>query len=1038
MADLPGAKMGVFAFGEFEADLDLFELRRAGTLVEASRKCFDLLVYLIRHRERVVPKEELLANVWRAQALSDSAIPTAVLSLRRLLGDDCGSPRFISNTPGRGYRFIASVRELGGELEPQQRAARPREARGFAGSGFVGRVPELAAISAAFERSSSGVPQTVLIAGEAGIGKTRTAEEFAIRARGWGAAAVEGRCHEGEGAPAFWPWVQVVRGLLEQMAPGFLERDLRRLAPVLAQMVPELADRFPGLDPPPPLDAEPARFRLFDGLTQLLRAAAAGRSLLIVLDDLHRADPASLHYLAFAARELRDAKVLLLATYRDVDAQRDPPRLSIITELARQERSRSIQLNGLSATEVAELVAASALSGAAGGALAQTLHEQSGGNPFFLNQLVHLLEVGGGADRIASGTSLPSMLPRGIREAIARQLDGLPDETRNALSVAATMGREFPVAAVADVMGLSVHRLIARLEPAVDARLTIAIPERHGHHRFAHVLLRDSVYEQLDALERVDLHHRIARTLERVYADDLAPHSAELAYHFREATPESGHGPAVRFAVAAGEWASARLAYEDAARHYRCALEILEEAGPGNVVQRCEILLALGEVEMHAGERDRARRVFYAAAALAKRATNPELLARAALRLAPGFFAIEIGVFDSLLVELLEDAIAAVGSSDSALRAQLLARLAMAHGWSGAEEPRSRLTLEAIDVATRMGDPGSLAYALTAKHGLLWGPERIAERISLVDQMGTLAAASRNNELILMHLLFRITLGFELAKIQTVDSDIATYIRIAESLEQPQSLWYTRNFKAARALMQGRFLEAARYSEQMLAIGARVQDVNAINTFGVHAGFQLWEKGRAGEVVSFVQQFIERFPTIQGWRFSLAAMCYEGGDVTAARAHFRLLAENRFEAIPRNEQWGIAACMSAELCHWLGDSRNAEILYGELLPGAEYACAIGFGVAYFGSIARRLGNLAVTLENWSAAEDHFEHALQLEERAGAIPWTAHVLFDYARMHLTRGEPTDVVRARELAERSFQIAQRLELTNLERKIRMLWR
>jgi predicted ATPase len=184
----------------------------------------------------------------------------------------------------------------------------------------------------------------------------------------------------------------VIRGLIEQLGPGRINRDVRALAPVLAQMVPELEGRFPGLEPPSPLEAEPARFRLFDTVTRLLQRAGSGRPLLIVLDDLHRADPTSLHCLTFVARELRDTQVLFLVTYRDVDAQRDPPRLGAITELARQEPSRSIQLRGLSASEVGELVATSHLPGSKTEALTQTLHEQSGGNPFFLIQLVRSSE----------------------------------------------------------------------------------------------------------------------------------------------------------------------------------------------------------------------------------------------------------------------------------------------------------------------------------------------------------------------------------------------------------------------------------------------------------------------------------------------------------------------------------------------------------------------------------------------------------------------------------------------------------------------
>ena len=179
---------------------------------------------------------------------------------------------------------------------------------------FVGREPELAAIAVAFDRSLARSPQVVLLSGEAGIGKALTAEESAARARGRSALVLVGRCREREGAPAFWPWVQIVRSVFEFAEREVLENDFRRLAPVLAQMIPEVADRFRDLESAPQLEAEPVRFRLFDTVSVLLRRACSKQAVVVLLDDLHRADPASLRLLGFVACELRDARVLLLAT----------------------------------------------------------------------------------------------------------------------------------------------------------------------------------------------------------------------------------------------------------------------------------------------------------------------------------------------------------------------------------------------------------------------------------------------------------------------------------------------------------------------------------------------------------------------------------------------------------------------------------------------------------------------------------------------------------------------------------------------------
>ena len=357
----------------------------------------------------------------------------------------------------------------------------------------------------------------------------------------------------------------------------------------------------------------------------------------------------------------------------------------------------------------------------------------------------------------------------------------------------------------------------------------------------------------------------------------------------------------------------------------------------------------------------------------------------------------------------------------------------MALGWSGADERRSKLATDAIGVAERVGDSAAIAYAFSAKHGLLWGPERLPERVALIDQMGEFAVKSRDTELILMHLLFRITAGLEHGQIEAVDRDIAAYTRRAESLNQPQSLWYTRVFRAARQLMQGKFSEAARYAEEMLSIGARVQDMNATLSFGVHVAVQLWEQARAAEIVSHANALLDRSPGIIGWQFSRAAMRFEAGQVQDARVDFERLAANEFAAIPRNEQWSIAACLISDLCHNLADSERAEILYRELHPGSESGCVIGFGIAYFGTIARRLGNLATTMQRWKVAEDHFAFALAREESIGAAPWVAHVLYDHSMMLVARGTRADRILAAQLLSRGREIAIELKMLNLNRKL-----
>jgi predicted ATPase len=565
-------------FGDFELDTSLYQLRRGWEIIDIGPRVFDVLSYLIHHRERLVSKDELIRQVWGATAMSGSSVPTCIAAVRKALGDDPANPVFIETHRGRGYRFISEVTEISATA-PTRTPSSPgpgAAAREISRSIFVGRDSELAALYSAFERTLSGTPQLVLVVGEPGIGKTRTIEEFAPSVRDDGAVVLLGRCAEGEGAPAFWPWVQIVRTYIESSDVSTLPAALGPIASPLLQMIPELRDRFPDLPQPPALDAEQARFRLFDAVTALLTKAAAERPLVVLLDDLHRADAASLLLLQFAIRELRDTQVLFVGTYRGADLQADIERTQILSDLAREEPARCIELHGLTRENVEHFVAQSSPSGIPTESLVAALYDQTGGNPFFLTQIVHLLTAEGRLDQAEADPSRKIDLPGGVREAVSRQLDGLPSNTRRTLAIAAVAGREFATTVIAAASALDANETLANLEPAIDARLISAVPGQIERFRFTHMLLRDCIYDELPTLDRVQLHQRIGEALEALYSGNLDPHTSALAYHFYEAIPTAGTKHAITYSIQAGAWATSRLAYEDVPKHYKRALSLLD------------------------------------------------------------------------------------------------------------------------------------------------------------------------------------------------------------------------------------------------------------------------------------------------------------------------------------------------------------------------------------------------------------------------------------------------------------------------------
>jgi len=1026
--------VSVYAFGSFEIDLERFVLLRDGDPVSIGPRAFDVLAYLIRHRGRPVSKQELVSNVWGVAALSYSAVPTCIAELRKALEDPRGSRGLIATVPKRGYRFAAPVRLI----------AEATITAGPSGDGeggppgtpaiFVGRDRELAALNTALAESRAREPRLVLLAGEAGIGKTRTAEEFLLRARREGCATVIARCHEGEGAPPFWPWLQVARACVERSAPGKLTDAFGPLLPYLAPLL-QASSAIPD-DPHLPIDEQApqaTRFRLFDAMTRLLQRTSADRPLILAIDDLHRADPASLELLQFVIRELREAQILIIGTHRDAEIPRDSQRAQALAALIREPRSRVIPLTGLSLEDVAQYLAKSDTAEQTDTELAEALYDRSGGNPFFLTQLVQLLTLDepGGARGNAIDPGIA--LPRGLREAITRQIGGLPASTQRVLAAAAVNGREFSLTELAAALTLTIEELLAAIAPALESRLVRGIDGRPRSYRFNHVLLRDALYEGIESAERSALHRRIGEAIETISANDLDSRAPELAHHFLQAARGGCTESAIRYAVRAARRAGAQLAFEDACQHYRVAIGLIEPQDQDDSLQRCELLLALGEVEIRAGEREASHETLLRAAALARTLPAPQILARAALGLAPRLFAIEAGVVDPLLIGLLEEALSALGAGDSALRASVLARLATALAWSNAEQRRDALSREALEVARRVDDPMTIGLALIARHGELWAPQRLSERIEVLAELGRSAGRSTEQGLSDLHRILEIALKLELGEIAELDQKIDSFTRLAQANRDPHALWYADLFQLVRATMDGQRRHAEQHALAVLEQGQRIRDVNALQAFSAHLVLRSWEDARAETVIEKVAEMTDAFPALAGWRAALAFTYLELERRADARREFERLAIHDFTDIRWNEAGAVAFCLLAEVCAQLGDRHRAARLYQILLPASSNYVVIGFASAFWGSIARFLGLLAGTLGRFDDAASHFEHALLQDGRVGAQKFVAQTQYDYARLLLHRGGAGDRERAEALLIDALETATRLELRRLRDKL-----
>jgi DNA-binding CsgD family transcriptional regulator len=948
--------------------------------------------------------------------------------------DGCGA-RLTAPAVTLGFTPTAEVVPVGREQKHRQPDHIRVPARLQEGE-FVGRQREMEVLRADLEAALSGRGRLVMLVGNPGIGKTRTAQELAGYAEERGARVLWGRCYETPGAPPFWPWGQVIRTYVRDREAEALRGEMGAGAADIAEIMPEVREQLSDLPPVSPIaDPEQARFRLFDSITTFLSRASKNQALVVVLDNLHWADKSSLLLLEFLARELAHSRTLIVGTYRDIELSRQHPLSETLAELTREDLLQRAVLRGLSRDEVERLIALAAGS-APPPTLVDVLHARTEGNPLFLTELVRLLiqEEEFTPERWHPQQGLSLKIPEGVREVIGRRLNRLSQPCVQMLTLASVIGREFSVEEVAWLIeNVSEEGILQLLDEAATARVIEELPQAVGRYQFSHVLIRETLYDELPATRRVRLHRRIAETMEELYKDNLEPHLDRLAYHFLESAKTGDVDKAVFYAERAGASADALFAYEEAVSHYEMALQILEQKHADDLTRCFALLLTLGEVQRKAGDFSQALQSFQRAAAVAKTLGSPEGLARAAL----GFeeTAWRPGLPGDAAVRLCEEALMALGEGDSALKARVLGGLTRALAFTGAFAQGTVIGKQAVEMARRLGDSSTLTATLRTSlyaRYARWGLDHNEERLATATEMVRLAEEAGDRSMALEAHLWRLFDLMELGDIPAVDQQLAIYTRLALDLRQPFQLYSDRSFRAMRAIFEGRFAEGERDAQEALAIGQRLRGQDALGLFGVQMFTLRREQGRLREVAPAVRHFVQMSPEASRWRPGLALIYSELGLVAEARAEFEHLAAQNFADVPRDALWILCMVYLAEVCVFLGDTARAATLYQLLLPYDGHNLVAGPHVACYGAASRHLGMLAATLSRWDDAQRHFEQALAMNTRMGAKPWLAHTQFQYAKMLLARARPGAREQATLLLDQALSISRQLGMDTLQER------
>ena len=799
----------------------------------------------------------------------------------------------------------------------------------------------------------------------------------------------------------YWPWVQVLRGAVRACNAPALLRAAGRIVAHLGARSGLSRTPASGWTPDLPLGTPEQARRALRRVQTVLATLASERPLLVILDDLHAADESSLLLLQYLARELQQCAALILATHRDWEMHRAPAMRRLLGGLART--SQHLPLRGLAEPDVARFIEAGSGGAIQPRSLVSAVHRTTGGNPFFLQEVVRLLETRGHFE--ASPVVYEQLgVPLRVRETVRRRLESLSERCSAMLPAAAVVGHEFDRVVLGQVCGMAAEPLLSLLDDAVPA-LRASACTGAPLQLLARHLREASVMASPRASARLRARRRGPRVAQPERSD---AHLVELAHHFGEAAGAAriGQGRHLRAAGSPARAPAARV--RGGVAQFQRALLAFDLDPHGELSLRGELLLSLGDAQRRAGESDAARETFAHAAALARRLRSADMLARAAL----GFGGIGRGRIsvDHDWIALLEEALVALGDRDSTLRARVQACLAMALYWSDSPERRDGLSRDAVAMARRLGDTATLAFALDFRLKAVWGPGGVEERLATADEILSLALPNGDRHLELEARRWKVVSLLERGDVVAADREIAAVTRIAEEMRDPLYRWQSLVWRAMRAALDGAFARAEALAGAALAAGERVQShISTPVYLGQLFGLR-WLQGRLGELTDALRALVDEGVAAPAYRVGLAQAAAQRGDVTLARRELDFLAAGGFAVLPHDSARLSILVALAEVVAAVEASEHAETLYEEMLPYARLNVVLGPALGCFGAASRYLGVLAAAAGRLDDAERHFTDALELNGRMGARAWLACVQAALAATPLRRGASRDAERA----------------------------
>ncbi|WP_182901509.1 BTAD domain-containing putative transcriptional regulator [Microbispora sp. H10830] len=959
----------------------LYRERRQAEALAAYQRCRTLLgdelgldpsPELRRLEQAILAQDESLAGMWAPVA----AVPPAPAPVAR-------------EGTGAGVRGAAAENTGDGTAEYEN-------AGDAAVPGLVGREPHLRRIAERLDDLRRGVGGVFLVSGESGVGKTRLAEAAASMAAERGAAVAWSRCVEGSGAPAFWPWIQALNALGAGPAPGTqapgtaqalaVDRapatgrapgtgeageagdaggDLARLAHRLSD-----GDRTDG-DRTDTADPDTARFLLHDSVARALTRRACAAPVLVVVEDLHWADAASLKLLTFLGADLHRVPLLVLATVRPEPAVDRQALTEALGELTRQRGTERMTVAPLTPEQIADYLREAGWAGP-GPVLTSALHDRTGGNPFFLGELLRLLTSTHPDGRVGVADVLALAVPDGVRDVINQRVSRLPEDSQTLLRAAAVIGRDVDADVLETATGAGGARVMMLLEPAVATGLLVEV-DGGWDYRFSHALVQEALYSGLSRRQRAQLHGRVGEAIETLRWGEAASRLPALAHHFGLAARVGYADKAVLYAMEAAGQATARLAYDEAVLYWEQALEACA-AGPA--ATRCALLIGLGKARRVTGDVEGARGALDEAVTLATGIGDDA----AVIEAATVFGGVTLwnwrsyGVVDQRMVTVLEDRLSRLGPDAVRTRAELLGTLGVELYYGDRREEGRRHALEAVELARRTGDPLLLARTLNNFVIAAWTPEHEEERYRAAEEMLALPGLPRATEIVAR--LHRMPKFLKAGMLADYDAELARCLRLTAEVRMPEIETQVAYAAAGRAMLAGDWAEMDR--QAVIGTGS----FRRTSLWGpdvlklIYAFYADWCQGRPSPLLpDLVEAAADDSKMIARPTTVLAAL--KAGDHELAH---RLI--DRWGAVrPRDWTWQFVAWQWALVAAELGRPDPHELL-GELRPIAGELMTMGTGCLSWGTLHDVVARLLHRAGDVPAALAHAEAGRDAHRRLG--------------------------------------------------------